>query len=189
MPSRSKLHPPVTHNVTFLQPTNGRASWEWLRTGDVGVRSRRSQPDVSRLWIAKRPDVCKTRACLAKPGLRRFVSRIGRAARRRYRVVSQYRQTEEPTSHRTPAASHRPGQRAKLWPVFGSTRCSASPKLLTSNSPLALPKPCGANGDPTAIQRPREINRSMKLPLVSNTLTKPWPGPGTSSFFSASCFA
>ena len=64
------------------------------------------------------------------------------------------------------------------------------PKLPTNSLPLAAPKPAGASASPQGeFKGPWVISRLTKLPLVSNTLTKPWPGPGTSSSPAASCLA
>ncbi len=63
------------------------------------------------------------------------------------------------------------------------------PKLPTRSLPLASPKPAGARASPHGEFKGRwVINRLTKLPLVSNTLTKPWPGPWTSSCLSGVLF-
>jgi hypothetical protein len=64
------------------------------------------------------------------------------------------------------------------------------PKLPTSRSPEKRPKPAGAMAMPQgAFNNPRLTTRAMNAPCVSKTLTRPRPGPCTSSIAFSSCLA
>ena len=83
------------------------------------------------------------------------------------------------------------------WPTkvgVGVERSKAlmvpSPKLPTRRSLENSPKLDGASARPLgASSGPPEAMVLIKLPLVSNSATRPRPRPGTSSCLAASCMA
>src|SRR3989441_8104841 len=65
-----------------------------------------------------------------------------------------------------------------------------SPKFPIRRARLNLPKCPGARAMPHGeFSGPLETSRRNMLPAVSNTSTKPWPGPARSSCFASFCSA
>src|ERR1700676_736785 len=79
----------------------------------------------------------------------------------------------------------------RVTPVLGSNALMRPlPKFPTRTAPPKAPHVAGAIATPQGeFKTSFEIRRFRNVPLRSNTLTKPFPGPARSRFLAAFCFA